>query len=80
MYHSYLGNLLAALPLLQAAVAHAVPRVDDLADLRNATPAFEEHAENSSNVLNERAGSFYLRILPLGGSIAAGWGSSTGNG
>lgn len=34
----------------------------------------------TTNFLDERAGSFFLRILPLGGSITLGWGSSTGNG
>lgn len=32
------------------------------------------------NHIDETVGSFYLRILPLGGSITVGWGSSTGNG
>lgn len=40
------------------------------------TTAYPTH----QNHIDERAPSFYLRILPLGGSITAGWGSSTGNG
>lgn len=35
---------------------------------------------NATRYLDKRAEDFFLRILPLGGSITLGWGSSTGNG
>lgn len=34
----------------------------------------------NSTLLSERADASFLRILPLGGSVTLGWGSSTGNG
>lgn len=50
--------------------------------LTTAFPTGPKHADGlmSPNHVDETVGSFYLRILPLGGSITVGWGSSTGNG
>ncbi|KAK4455138.1 hypothetical protein QBC34DRAFT_445431 [Podospora aff. communis PSN243] len=41
---------------------------------------FPAPSNATSSVISARAGSFYLRILPLGASITWGMGSSTGNG
>lgn len=65
-------------PIVHAAVAR--PARSENIDISNTTISFEDLSELSPNSLQERAGSFYLRILPLGGSITIGWGSSTGNG
>lgn len=65
-------------PIVHAAVAR--PSRSENIDVSNTTISFEDLPELSPNSLQERAGSFYLRILPLGGSITVGWGSSTGNG
>ncbi|KAJ4389643.1 hypothetical protein N0V93_007115 [Gnomoniopsis smithogilvyi] len=76
-----LGKLscwLVVLPLIHFAFAQ--PLSFDDVDLSNSTVNIENRAQISSDSLKERAGSFYLRILPLGGSITVGWGSSTGNG
>lgn len=50
--------------------------------LTTALPTGPKHADESfdPNHVDETVGSFYLRILALGGSITVGWGSSTGNG
>lgn len=73
-----LSLLLMISPFAHAAVAR--PARSENIDVANTTVSFEELSELSPNSLQERAGSFYLRILPLGGSITVGWGSSTGNG
>lgn len=64
--------------IVHAAVARPA-RSENIA-ISNTTISFEDLSELSPKSLQERAGSFYLRILPLGGSITVGWGSSTGNG
>lgn len=40
----------------------------------------EDWSYGNSTFLADRADTFFLRILPLGGSVTLGWGSSTGNG
>lgn len=80
--HCFLGKLshwLVILPLVLTAIAQPVVP-EDVADFSNST-VFEDNAELSPNTLPEwSVGAYYLRILPIGGSITAGWGSSTGNG
>ncbi|KAJ4414460.1 hypothetical protein N0V82_007909 [Gnomoniopsis sp. IMI 355080] len=70
---------LVVLSLIHTALALPVISSDEV-DLSSTAVSLDDDAELSSNNLHERAGSFYLRILPLGGSITVGWGSSTGNG
>lgn len=79
MYYNLgkLSHWLAVLPLLHTAIAQPTS-VDDV-DISNGTVHSEENGPSLRSI-DARAGSFYLRILPLGGSITAGWGSSTGNG